>query len=104
VGVVVNNAIVLLDLVESERARGVAIGPALAEAVRVRTRPILLTSGTTVAGLMPLALSDTTLWPPLAWTMISGLGASTLLTLLVVPRAVPGALPLRVAALGGPSP
>jgi multidrug efflux pump subunit AcrB len=85
VGVVVNNAIVLLDLVESERARGVAIGPALAEAVRVRTRPILLTSGTTVAGLMPLALSDTTLWPPLAWTMISGLGASTLLTLLVVP-------------------
>jgi multidrug efflux pump subunit AcrB len=83
--VVVNNAIVLLDLVESERARGVAIGPALAEAVRMRTRPIL----------MPLALSDTTLWPPLAWTMISGLGASTLLTLLVVPA------PYRVLFRGG---
>ena len=85
VGVVVNNAIVLLDVVEHERDRGVDIATALTEAVRVRTRPILLTTATTVAGLMPLALSDTTLWPPLAWSMITGLIASTLLTLLVVP-------------------
>ena len=53
--------------------------------MRRRTRPILLTMATTVAGLTPLALSDTTLWPPLAWAMISGLIASTLLTLLVIP-------------------
>ena len=85
VGIVVNNAIVLLDVVEKLRAEGMKLDEALAEAVRRRTRPILLTMATTVAGLTPLALSDTTLWPPLAWAMISGLIASTFLTLLVIP-------------------
>jgi len=85
VGIVVNNAIVLLDVVESHRATGAGVEEALVEAVARRTRPILLTMMTTVAGLLPLALSGSTLWPPLAWAMISGLIASTLLTLLVVP-------------------
>ncbi|MBZ0111859.1 MAG: efflux RND transporter permease subunit [Thermoanaerobaculia bacterium] len=85
VGVVVNNAIVLLDVIESEREGGSDVESAVASAVERRTRPILLTSATTVAGLIPLALSGTTLWPPLAWTLISGLVASTALTLLVVP-------------------
>ena len=51
----------------------------------MRLRPILLTTATTVAGLLPLALSPSSLWPPMAWALISGLTASTVLTLLVVP-------------------
>lgn len=85
VGIVVNNAIVLIDRVERRRAEGAALEEALEDAVVRRTRPILLTMATTVAGLLPLALSETSLWPPLAWAMISGLIASTFLTLLVVP-------------------
>ncbi len=85
VGVVVNNAIVLLDVVERRRAEGSSTPEALAQAVTLRTRPILLTTLTTVAGLLPLALSDSPLWPPMAWAMIAGLLSSTLLTLAVVP-------------------
>lgn len=85
VGIVVNNAIVLIDRVETQRAQGSALKDALVEAVGRRLMPILLTTGTTVAGLIPLALSPTSLWPPLAWAIISGLLASTLLTLAVVP-------------------
>lgn len=84
-GVVVNNAIVLLDRVERARADGATVAAALQTAVAERFRPILLTSVTTVAGLLPLALSDSPLWPPMAWAMISGLVASTALTLIVVP-------------------
>lgn len=85
VGIVVNNAIVLLDVVENLRGEGLTMDEALVAAIKQRTRPIFLTMMTTVAGLSPLAFSDTTLWPPLAWAMISGLLASTVLTLLVVP-------------------
>jgi multidrug efflux pump subunit AcrB len=85
VGLVVNNAIVLISVVDARRAEGVGIDQALAEAVRLRTRPILLTTLTTVAGLLPLALSSSPLWPPMATTMIAGLIASTALTLVVVP-------------------
>jgi multidrug efflux pump subunit AcrB len=85
VGIVVNNAIVLLEVVDSRRQAGADIPEALQEAVSRRIRPILLTTATTVAGLLPLALSRSTLWPPLASAMISGLTSSTLLTLVVVP-------------------
>ncbi len=85
VGIVVNNAIVLLDVIETRRREGADIDEALTEAVKRRARPILLTMLTTVAGLSPLAFSGATLWPPLAWAMISGLMASTVLTLLVIP-------------------
>ncbi len=85
VGIVVNNAIVLLEVVEARRQKGADIPLALQEAVSRRIRPILLTTATTVAGLLPLALSRSTLWPPLASAMISGLISSTLLTLVVVP-------------------
>ncbi len=84
-GVVVNNAIVLIDRVEQARVAGGGVVEALQGAVVERFRPILLTSITTVAGLLPLALTPSPLWPPMAWAMISGLTASTALTLLVVP-------------------
>lgn len=85
IGVVVNNAIVLLDVADRQWKAGASLDDALRTAVGARTRPILLTTATTVAGLVPLALSPTSLWPPMAWAMISGLIASTALTLLVVP-------------------
>ncbi|SFL81666.1 efflux RND transporter permease subunit [Marinobacter zhejiangensis] len=85
VGVVVNNAIVLLDVVDRQLGLGDDIRDAVRRAVEERTRPILLTTATTVAGLLPLAYSSSTLWPPMAWAIISGLLASTVLTLLVVP-------------------
>jgi multidrug efflux pump subunit AcrB len=87
IGVVVNNAIVLIDVIELRRAEGRSVADGIAAAVRERTRPIILTTVTTVAGLLPLALSGSTLWPPLAWAMISGLLASTFLTLLALPAA-----------------
>jgi len=85
VGIVVNNAIVLLDLIDTRLKAGFDIQTAVTEAVTRRTRPILLTTATTVAGLLPLALSSSTLWPPMAWAIISGLLASTIQTLLVIP-------------------
>ncbi len=86
VGIVVNNAIVLIDVIDRLREEeGVSVETAIRQGTLRRLRPILLTTATTVVGLVPLALSPTTLWPPLAWAMISGLSASTLLTLLVVP-------------------
>jgi multidrug efflux pump subunit AcrB len=87
VGIVVNNAIVMLEVVEARRKEGAAVHAAVEEAVARRIRPILLTTATTVAGLLPLALSASSLWPPLAWAMISGLLAATLLTLVVLPAA-----------------
>ena len=85
VGIVVNNAIVLLDVMDRKLDKGESVRDAVRLAVEQRTRPILLTTGTTVAGLLPLAFSSSTLWPPMAWAIISGLLASTVLTLLVVP-------------------
>jgi multidrug efflux pump subunit AcrB len=85
IGIVVNNAIVLIDVINHQRAEGVALADAVEHAVSQRIRPILLTTATTVLGLLPLALSESTLWPPLASAMISGLLASTVLTLFVIP-------------------
>ena len=87
VGIVVNNAIVLLDAAEHERSCGATLDAAILSAVQTRIRPILLTSLTTVVGMVPLMSSDTTLWPPLAWAMSSGVLSSTMLTLVVVPAA-----------------
>ncbi len=85
IGIVVNGAIVLLDLTERRREEGASIEEALRAAVTIRTRPILLTATTTVAGLTPLLFSKSTLWPPMASAMISGLTMATLLTLFAVP-------------------
>jgi multidrug efflux pump len=85
VGIVVNNAIVLIDLIRRLEQEGLQTGAAIIAAVGRRTRPILMTTATTVAGLLPLTFTRSTLWPPLAWAIISGLIASTLLTLVVIP-------------------
>ncbi len=85
VGIVVNNAIVLIDLIRRLERAGLDATAAIVGAVGRRARPILMTTATTVAGLLPLTFTRSTLWPPLAWAIISGLIASTLLTLVVIP-------------------
>ncbi|MDS1311272.1 efflux RND transporter permease subunit [Marinobacter xiaoshiensis] len=97
VGIVVNNAIVLLDVMDRELENGENIHEAMRKAVIQRTRPILLTTATTVAGLLPLAFSSSTLWPPMAWAIISGLLASTVLTLLVIPAVCTQLIKVKVA-------
>ena len=85
VGIVVNNAIVLLDLIQKNEDQGLDMKTSIQEAVARRTRPIILTTLTTIAGLLPLVMTESTLWPPLAWSIISGLIVSTALSLLVIP-------------------
>ncbi|MBE2214563.1 MAG: efflux RND transporter permease subunit, partial [Opitutaceae bacterium] len=89
VGVVVNNAIVLVDLVNRLRAEGHDRFESLVEAARHRFRPILMTTLTTACGLIPMALGDSKLidmsYTPLGRAMMGGLLCSTVLTLVVVP-------------------
>jgi HAE1 family hydrophobic/amphiphilic exporter-1 len=89
VGVVVNNAIVLVDMANRLRAAGQGRFEALMDAGRHRFRPILMTTLCTVSGLIPMALGNSKIgglpYAPLGRTMIGGLIASTLLTLVVVP-------------------
>ena len=87
-GVVVNNAIVLVDTINRLRARGRSRVDAIAEASTLRLRPILITTTTTVLGLLPLAFGlgeGAEVQQPLALTIIAGLSSSTLLTLGVIP-------------------
>ncbi len=87
-GIVVNNAIVLISYIIMLRARGFSLQEAVTTAGRDRLRPILMTTFTTIAALLPLALSrgeGSEVWQPLGITMIGGLTVSTLVTLLFVP-------------------
>jgi len=84
-GIVINNAIVLIDFIETRVAGGIELRKAVAQAGRIRMRPILLTSVTTIGGLLPLSLFGGPLWAPMTNGMIFGLLFSTLLTLIVVP-------------------
>jgi HAE1 family hydrophobic/amphiphilic exporter-1 len=98
VGIVVNNAIVLIDTVNQQRRAGHAKLEAVIRAGHLRLRPILMTTLTTVLGLLPMALSigeGAELRAPLAITVSFGLLLSTLLTLVVIP-AVYMAVPSRV--------
>lgn len=90
VGIVVNNAIVLIDTINRLRRAGIAKREAVIKAGHLRLRPILMTTLTTVLGLLPMALSwgeGAELRAPLAITVASGLLLSTLLTLVVIPAA-----------------
>ena len=84
-GIVVNNAIVLLDRIQLEIDEGRSPGEAIMNAAQQRVRPILLTTATTVASLIPLYLSGGAMWEPLAGVIMFGLVLSTFMTLLVVP-------------------
>lgn len=85
IGIVVNNSIILVDYTNQLISEGQEKILAIETAAKRRFTPIILTSLTTILGLMPLTLSGTSLWSPLGWTLIGGMISSTLLTLLVVP-------------------
>jgi HAE1 family hydrophobic/amphiphilic exporter-1 len=87
-GIVVNNAIVLIDYTNQLRRAGMKTVEALRRAGKVRLRPILMTTATTVVGLLPMALglgAGSELRRPMALTVIGGLVTSTALTLLIIP-------------------
>ncbi|MEL6494671.1 MAG: efflux RND transporter permease subunit, partial [Cyanobacteria bacterium J06623_7] len=83
-GIVVNDAIVMIETMNSHRAKGMKVRDAAARGASDRLRPILTTSITTIVGVIPLALSDP-IWFPLASAIGFGLVASTLIALLVIP-------------------
>jgi len=100
VGIVVNNAIVLIDTINRLRRAGVAKREAVVRAGHLRLRPILMTTLTTILGLTPMALSwgeGAELRSPLAITVAGGLLLSTLLTLVVIPAAY-NLVPSRIDA------
>lgn len=85
IGVVVNNAILLMDCINTEKGKGLGIKQACIDAVERRYRPIMLSNVTTVIGLVPLAISGSSLFEPMSISQMSGMMVATLLTLVVIP-------------------
>jgi multidrug efflux pump subunit AcrB len=87
-GVVVNNAIILIDFINTEREKGVDRWHAIVNSGSVRLRPIILTTATTVAGMLPLVFSSdpsAQAWRPLAVSFTFGLLFASFLTLFIIP-------------------
>ena len=90
VGIVVKNAIVLVDYINLMRDRGYSLTESIIEAGRSRLRPVLMTSFTTILGMLPLAFSTgdgSEIWSPMGISVIGGLIFSTFITLIIVPVA-----------------
>ena len=84
-GIIINNAIILIDSIEKERFKGQSAQNAVVIAAQKRLRPIIMTATTTIVGLLPLSLQGGEMWRPMANTLIFGLAFSTLLTLVLCP-------------------
>jgi multidrug efflux pump subunit AcrB len=103
IGIVVNNAILLVEYVEQRRHAGDTLEHAVAEAGAVRLRPILMTTLTTVVGMLPLAIgmdAGGRLMQPLAVAVVGGLLSSMLLTLVLIPCLYAIAQPAAERVLG----
>lgn len=85
IGIVINNSIIMVDYTNVLRRKGKEMTEALIEAGETRFTPIILTTLTTIGGLLPLTLQGGTMWAPMGWTIIGGLLVSTMLTLVMVP-------------------
>jgi multidrug efflux pump subunit AcrB len=85
IGIVVNNAIILIDYINGERIKGVELEDACKVAAAKRLRPVMLTTITTIIGLIPLAFSGSSMFGPMSITLMSGLAVATLFTLVVIP-------------------
>ncbi|MCJ7447444.1 MAG: efflux RND transporter permease subunit [Bacteroidales bacterium] len=88
IGIVVKNAIVLVDFINLMRERGLELYEAIALSGRSRLRPVIMTSATTILGMLPLAMSTgsgSELWSPMGVAVIGGLIFSTVVTLVLVP-------------------
>lgn len=87
-GIAVNDTIVLISFINDLRAQGMMVGQAVIEAARIRLRPIILTSLTTIGGLIPTAIGAggrSVIWGPMASTIIFGLLFSTITALIIIP-------------------
>ncbi len=84
-GIIVNNAILLIDEVDTQREGGLLVNEAIITAAKSRLRPIIMTTITTIIGLMPLAISGGGMWQSMANAMMFGLGFGTVLTLVLCP-------------------
>ena len=84
-GIIVNNGIVMIDRIDQGRAAGHSVDDAVLEAALARARPIVMTTITTVLGLLPLALFGGEFWHGMAVVIMSGLAVGTVLTLGLVP-------------------
>ncbi|TFH92527.1 efflux RND transporter permease subunit [Vibrio ouci] len=84
-GIIINNGIVLIDRIEQAKGEGKAVREAIIEACVTRFRPIVMTTLTTILGLVPLAISGGEFWYSMAIVMIFGMAVGTVLTLGVVP-------------------
>lgn len=84
-GVVVNNAIVLVDYINGARAEGLSVDEACKKAVGMRFRPIVLSSGTTILGLLPLAISGGIIFRGMSVAFMCGLLGCTVFTLIIIP-------------------
>ncbi|PZN96111.1 MAG: multidrug transporter AcrB [Alphaproteobacteria bacterium] len=85
IGIEIKNSILLVDFTTQLRQKGMGLRDAIERAGEVRFLPVLLTSVTAIGGLLPLALSGSGLYGPLAWVIIGGLISSTLLSRIVTP-------------------
>jgi len=87
IGVVVNDALILVDGFEKRRRAGEPMPSLVVAGTLERSRHVVITTVTTIAGFLPLAISPSLLWPPLAIVIIGGLALSTLVTLVGIPAA-----------------
>ena len=88
IGIVVKNGIVLIDYIILNRERGMSIRRAVIDAGKSRLRPVVMTTLTTILGMVPMAIGDgqgAEMWRPMGTAVIGGLTVSTILTLLFVP-------------------
>ena len=85
IGIAINNSIVLVDFANRMREEGASVREAAQQAGEVRLIPIVMTTLTTILGLLPLTLNGGSLWAPMGWTIIGGLLTSTTFVLLLVP-------------------
>lgn len=85
IGIVVNNAILLIEFINRAQREGQDIIDSCKDAVEKRFRPIMLTTVTTVMGLMPLLFSQSAMFTPMSIALVSGLIAATFLTMVIIP-------------------
>lgn len=104
-GLVVNNAIVFVDYINNLRSKGMALEQAVLQAGSVRLRPILMTTATTILGLLPMAVGlgdGAEIRTPMAIAVITGLLSSTILTLLIIPAIYYSVEQLKLRFFGEP--